>query len=188
MTHSLVWCWWHFIRWCIVLCNADGASSYGAPSFLMVVTLDQLAQLSVLLVALHRMARSLIWSWWRFIRWRTALCGAEGTFRRRNVLPGAGGGALSYGTPFLLMLVALHQMAHLHFWCWWLFWMAQSCVVVVALHQMAHLSFLVVAVVEVALYQMAQSLVRWWWWRFIRWRAFLSGAGDAGHCYGDVVA
>lgn len=83
----------------------------------MVVTLDQLAQLSVLLVALHRMARSLVWFWWRFIRWRTALSGAGGTFRRRNVLPGAGG-ALSYGTPSLLMLVALHQMAYLNFWRW----------------------------------------------------------------------
>ena len=117
MAHRLVWCWWRFIRWRIVLCNADGSLSDGASSFLMV----EMSHLSVVLVVLYRMAQSLVRFWWRFIRWRTVSSGAGETFRRRNVLSGAGG-ALSYGTPSLPMLVALHQMAHLLFWwwrCWW---------------------------------------------------------------------
>jgi hypothetical protein len=122
---------WHYIRWRIfsgaggssldgvVLCGASGALSDGAPSFLVVETLDQMAHLSVVLVVFHLMAQSLVWFWCRFIRWRTVSSGAGRTFRRRKVLSGAGG-ALSYGTPSLLMLVVLQQMAHL-FLCWWLF-------------------------------------------------------------------
>jgi hypothetical protein len=145
------------------LCNADGASSDGAPSFLMVVALDQVAHISLLLVAL-------ILFWWLFIRWRTALSVAGGTFRRRNVLPGAGD-ALLYGTPSLLMLAALLQMAHLHFWCWWLFLDGAVLCGGSGASSDGAPSFLVVAVVVVALYQMTQSLVRWWR-RFIRWRTF----------------
>jgi hypothetical protein len=120
MAHGLVWCWWRSIRWHIVLCNADGASSDGAPSVLVVVvvTLDQMAHLSVVQVVLYRMAQSLVWFWWRFIKWRTVSYGAGEIFKHRNVFSGAGG-ALPYGTPSLLMLVAPHQMAQL-FWCWWL--------------------------------------------------------------------
>jgi hypothetical protein len=88
--------------------------------FLVVETLHQMAQLSVVLVVLHRMAQSLVWFWWRFVKSRTVSSSAGGTFRGRKVMSGAGG-ALSYGTPSLLMLVALHQMAHHLFWCWWLF-------------------------------------------------------------------
>jgi len=115
MAHRLVWCWWRFVRWRIVLCNADGASSDGTASFLVVETLHQMAHFSVVLLVLHRIAQSLVWFWWRFIRWRIVSSGAGGTFRRRKVLSGAGG-ALSYGTPSLHMLEALHQMTHL-FWC-----------------------------------------------------------------------
>jgi len=78
---------------------------------------------------------------------------AGGTFRRRNVLPGAGG-ALSYGTPSLLMLVALHQMACLHFWRWWLFFNGAVLCGGSGASSVGAPSFLVVAVVVVALYQM----------------------------------
>jgi hypothetical protein len=117
MAHRLVWCWWRFIRWRIVLCNADGASSDGAPSFMVVETLHQMAHLYVVLVVLHRMALSLVWFWWRFIKGRTVSSGAGGTCRHRIVLSGAGGASsYEYDTPSLLMILVLHQMAHL-FWC-----------------------------------------------------------------------
>jgi hypothetical protein len=48
------------------LCNADAASSDGAPYFLVVVTL-------------HQMAQNPVWFWWRFIIWRTVSSGAGGT-------------------------------------------------------------------------------------------------------------
>jgi hypothetical protein len=95
MAHRLVWCWWRFITWRI-LCNADGASSDGTPSFLVVDTLHQIAQLSLVLVVLHRMTQSLVWLWWRFIIWHTVSSHAYG--------------ASSDGATFLV-LAALHWMA-----------------------------------------------------------------------------
>ena len=75
-----------FMRWCTILsgvcgassndatfCGAGDSSSGGVPSFLVVVTLHQMAHLSVVLVVLLRMAQSVVWFCWRFIKWRTFL-------------------------------------------------------------------------------------------------------------------
>jgi hypothetical protein len=53
------------------------------------------------------MAHRLVWCWWRLIRCRTFFSGANG--------------ALSDGTPFLV-LVALHQMAQSLVWWWWCYY------------------------------------------------------------------
>ena len=158
-----------FIRWRTVLSGVGGASSDGASSFLVVEALHQMSHLSVVLVVLYRMAQSLVRFWWRFIRWRTVSSGAGETFGRRSVLSGAGG-ALSYGSLSVLMLVALFSGAD------------GSSLGGTVLRGSSGASsdgapsflvvaVLVVAVLVVALHQMTQSLVRWLW-RFIRWRTF----------------
>ena len=201
MAQSLVWLWWHLIRWRILLCNADGASSDGPASFLVVVALYQMAHHSVLLVALHRMAQSLVWLWWRFIRWRILLCNADGASTDGpasflvvvTLSDGApfcvAGGSSSDGTESCLVVVAPHQMAHPLLWCWSFFIMwhtissdacgassggASSFLVLMALHWMAKS-----CVVLVALHQMTHLIFCWWRWLSIRRRKALLGGGGA---------